>query len=84
MHALCHRSRAALSCMLPRQTGPHSAIARAALDRDSDAAVALLTEHLQKTASVILDAAAAPGPLVPPPAGPEPLDAAAGQDAHVA
>lgn len=56
----------------------HSAIARAALDRDADAAVALLTEHLQKTASIILDAMAAPGPLVPPPAGLESLNAVAG------
>lgn len=56
----------------------HSAIARAALDRDADAAVALLTEHLQKTASIILDAMAAPGPLVPPTVNLEPLDAVAG------
>lgn len=56
----------------------HSAIARAALDRDADAAVALLAEHLQKTASIILEAAASPAPLVPPPAGLEALDAVAG------
>lgn len=40
----------------------HSAIARAALDRDADAAVALMTEHLQKTASIVLEAAAASAP----------------------
>ncbi len=39
----------------------HSAIAQAALDRDADAAVALMTEHLQKTASIILDAAPGAG-----------------------
>ncbi len=60
----------------------HAAIAQAALERDADAAVALLTEHLQKTARIILDAATVPGPLAPPLPGPEPLDLAAGQDAH--
>ncbi len=42
----------------------HSAIARAALDRDADATVALMTEHLQKTASIVLEAAAS-APAMP-------------------
>lgn len=36
----------------------HSTIARAALDRDADATVTLMTEHLQKTARIVLEAAA--------------------------
>lgn len=44
----------------------HSAIAWAALDRDADATVTLMTAHLQKTASIILDATAVSGPLGPP------------------
>lgn len=35
----------------------HSAIAQAALDRDANATVALMTEHLQKTANIIFEAA---------------------------
>ena len=36
----------------------HSAIAHAALERDAETAVALMTEHLQRTARIILDAVA--------------------------
>ena len=62
----------------------HSAIARAALDRDADATVALMTEHLQKTAGIILDAATVPGPLGPLPADPDLPDRVGDrQDAHV-
>lgn len=41
----------------------HSDIARAALDRNADATVGLMKEHLQKTANIILKATAASGPL---------------------
>ena len=42
----------------------HSAITRAALDRDADATVALMIEHLQKTASIILNATAISDPVL--------------------
>lgn len=50
----------------------HAAIAHAALERDADRAVASMTEHLQKTASIILEATAAPGTLGPLLAQPDP------------
>ena len=43
----------------------HSAIVRAALDRDVDATVKLMTEHLQRTASIILEAAPVLAPVRP-------------------
>ena len=41
----------------------HAAIAKAALDRDVSLTVALMTEHLQTTARIMLEAAAVPGSL---------------------
>ena len=41
----------------------HAAIAKAALDRDVSLTVTLMTEHLQTTARIILEAAALPGSL---------------------
>ena len=47
----------------------HSDIAHAALKRDADATAALMTEHLQKTASIILNSVEASSLLAPPQAG---------------
>ena len=54
----------------------HAAIAKAALDRDAPLTVALMTEHLQTTARIILEAATAADPLGAAPTGSRLLSAA--------
>lgn len=49
----------------------HLAIVQAALDRDADKAVRLMTEHLQKTASIIFEATVTAVPPGPSPAQPK-------------